>query len=160
MDRVYEARDKAVRNLKIADHMLTQTYPSVKDPKILLSVLENVFLALTNSMAAILYYEYHNKRIPGFDENFNSKFDLFKLNVAGRYRINKEYITLISTIKSILVNHKKSPVEFSRKDAFVICSDGYDMKTLTEKEMKAYIEKTKGFLQDMQNITSQNERIS
>lgn len=160
MDRVYDARDKAVRNLKIADHMLTQTYPSVKDPKILLSVLENTFLSLTNAMAAILYYEQHNKRIQHFEENFNSKFDLFKLKVAGRYRIGREYVILINTIKSILVSHKKSPVEFSRKDVFVICSDQYDMKVITEKEMRGYIEKAKGFLQEMQNITSQNERVS
>lgn len=158
MDRVKEARDKAVRNIKIADHMLTQTYPSVKDPKLLLSVLENVFLSLTNAMAAVLHYERLYKRIPPFEENFDSKFNTLKLRVAHRYKINKDYLNLISTIKNTIVSHRKSPVEFSRKDVFVICSDTYDMRTISANEMKSYISKAKGFVQEMQNIISQNER--
>ena len=158
MDRVNEARDKAIRNLKIADHMLTQTYPSVKDPRILLSVLENLFLAMTNAMAAILHYENLNKRIPAFDDNFSSKFDILRLKVAPRYKMNKEYLNLITEIKGMLVSHKKSPVEFSRKDVFVICSDTYNMKVISSKEMMNYVNSAKGFVQEMQNITSQNER--
>lgn len=158
MDKVKETRDKALRNIKIADHMLTQTYPSVKDPKLLLSVLENIFLSLTNAMAAILHYERMYKRIPAFDENFDSKFNTLKLKVAHRYKINKDYLNLISTIKNTIVAHKKSPVEFSRKDVFVICSDSYDMKTVSANEIKKYIDGAKGFVREMQNIVGQNHK--
>jgi len=160
MDRIKEARDKALRNLKIADHLLTQTYPSVNDPKVLLSVLENVFLSLTNAMAAILHYERAYKRIPNFEANFESKFNTLKLKVAHRYNIDKDYLNLISAVKNTLVAHKKSPVEFSRREMFVICSDTYDMKTISPNEMKNYISKTKEFVKEMQNIVDKNEGIA
>jgi len=155
MEKFEEARDKAIKNLKIADHMLTQTYPSVKDPKLLLAVMENLFLSLTNAMGAILHYEVIQKRINQFDENFESKYNIFKLKVAPGYKINKDYVKLVGDVKNIVIAHKKSPVEFARKDAFVICDDNYAMRALSANEMKAYVEKTKGFVQEMQNITSQ-----
>lgn len=157
MDRVRDALDKALKNAKIADHMLTQTYPSVNDPKILVAVLENVFLSLTNAMAALLYYERLYKRIPPFHNTFESKFNIMKFKVAHRYSIDKDYMALISNVKSIIVSHKKSPVEFSRKDTFVICSDRYDLKTISPNEMKGYISKTKDFVQKVEGIISKNE---
>ena len=39
------ARDKAKRHVKIADHMLTQTYPLIQDPKLLIAVMDNIFNA-------------------------------------------------------------------------------------------------------------------
>ncbi|MFO8016374.1 MAG: hypothetical protein R6U32_04670 [Candidatus Woesearchaeota archaeon] len=152
MDRARDAAEKAVRNLKIADHMLTQTYPSVRDSRLLLSVMENVFLSMTNSMAAILHHERAHKRIPPFQNNFESKFNMFKLKVAHRHNIDKEYMSLISALKNTLVAHKKSPVEFSRKDVFVICSDSYDMKTVSVENVRDYVNKAKGFVRTMQGI--------
>ena len=64
MEKYEEIRDKAIKNIKIADHMLTQTYPLVKDPRLLLTVLENVFLSLTNAIGALLYFERLYKRVP------------------------------------------------------------------------------------------------
>lgn len=158
MEKVKEASDKAIRNIKIADHMLTQTYPHVRDPKLLLVVLENVFLSLTNSMAALLYYERHFKRIPPFQNTFDSKFNMFKFNVANKYEIKRDYISMISGIKNILVAHKKSPMEFSRKESFVICADNYDMKALSVEQMKGYISKTKSFLEEVNGVISKDER--
>lgn len=157
MEKYQELSEAARKKIQIADHMLTMTYPMVKDPKLLLTVIENVFLALTNSMGALLHYERNYKRVPPFQENFASKFNIFKHKCSLRYNIEKENLAMIQEIKDIILQHKKSPVEFTRNDAFVICSDDYQMKTISLEKMKSYIFKSKLFLQNINNILKNNK---
>lgn len=159
MEEFQIVRDKARKNLKVADHMTFMTYPLVKDTRLLLSIMENIFLALTNSMGAILYYDRLFKRVPPFSDTYGSKYNLFKERCVRRYNLNKDYLKLMEEVKEIILQHKKSPVEFTRKDAFVICSDNYKIKTITVEKIKNYISKTKRFVKDMETITSKDERI-
>ncbi|MBW2971033.1 hypothetical protein KY320_02630 [Candidatus Woesearchaeota archaeon] len=159
MEKFQEYRQAARDKLKIADHMLTMTYPLVKDSKILLTVVENLFLALTNSMASVLYYERTFKRIPPFQNTFESKLNMFRARVVPKYKIKKEYVSLLVEIKDIIIMHKKSPVEFTRKDVFVIASDSYNLKKISESQIKEYISTAKQFIAEMEEIVSKDERI-
>ncbi|MFH1770410.1 MAG: hypothetical protein ABH828_02530 [archaeon] len=159
MEEFQLARDKALKNIRVADHMLIMTYPMVRDPKLLLAVLENIFSSLTNAFSSLLYYERTFKRIPIFNDDFDSKFALFKDKLVSKYDINKEYLNLIETIREILVEHKRSPVEFSRGERFVICSSNYRMKTLSVNDIKKYVAKTKLFVADMDRLVRRNEGI-
>jgi hypothetical protein len=158
MEMLREVSDKARHRIKLADHMLTQTYPLVKDPKLLLAVIENTFLALTNAMGSVLYNERVYKRIPPFVDNFENKFDIFRRKCAERYNIDREYLLMVREIKDIIVSHKTSPVEFARKDSFVICTESYRLKTITVEQLKKYIEKSKEFVKITENILAQNGR--
>jgi len=159
MEKFQTAKHNAQKRLKIADHMLTMTYPLVKDSKLLLAVLENLFLSLTNSVASVLHYERLFKRIPPFHDTFESKFNMFRAKVVPKYKIEMEYVTMIKEIKDIIIMHKKSPVEFTRKDKFVIASESYKIKTITVEQIREYIKKTKLFIAKMEDIVSKNERI-
>jgi len=159
MEEFQRAKLKAHEKFKIADHMLTQTYPLVKDPKLLVAVIENLFLAITNGMAALLGYERTFKHIPPFVGNFENKFSIFKDKCVPKYKLNKEYINLVTDIKEAVLAHRKSPIEFARKDNFVICSDNYKLKTITIEQIKRYIDLTKNFLKETDMIVSKNEGI-
>ena len=159
MEKFQEFREKAKRYVRVADHMLTQTYPLIRDPKLLLAVLSNVSLSLTSSVAAILHYERLFKRIPPFQEDLDSMFNTFKARCTRRYDINIEFITLIEEVRSLLKEHKKSPMEFVRKDKFVIASDTYRLRIISIDKMKDYIAKTKLFIEAMDNMVGKNERI-
>lgn len=159
MEKFQELRETAKKKISIADHMLTQTYPLIKDPKLLLAIIENIFLALTNAIGSVLYYERLFKKIPPFQDNFPSKFNMFRTRCVQRHNINKDYIDLVSDVKSIIIKHKKSPVEFTRKDSFVICSENYKMKIISLEEIKNYLDKTKLFIQEVSSIVSKNENI-
>ena len=160
MEKFQELKDKAKKNIKIADHMLYVTYPLIKDPKLLLAIIDNIFLTYTNAMAAILHYERLFKRIPPFKEDsFEDKFNIFKDKIIKRHNIDKSYLTEIRNIKDIIVEHKKSPVEFTKADKFVICSDNYRLKTISINDMKKYINKAKVFIEAMNNIIDKNGRI-
>lgn len=159
MEEFQRARDKAQEKFKFADHMLTQTYPLVKDPKLLVAVMENLFLALTSAMASLLYYERTFKRVPAFVDNFENKFDLFKQKCVPKYNLDKEYTKLISDIKESVLAHRKSPIEFARNDNLVICSDNYKLRTVSVEQIKKYIGLTKTFLKETSAIVRKDERI-
>ena len=159
MEQFQVARDNAVKKLNIADHMLTMTYPLVQDPKLLLAVLKNIFSAMESAMSSVLHYERLFKRIPQFQESFESKLTVFKSRVQPKYSINEEYVKILYELREIIVEHKHSPVEFARKDKFVICSDNYKMKAISVPEIKNYISKAKTFIQATNFITSKNEGI-
>ena len=159
MGKYEELINLAIKKVQIADHMLTMTYPMVKDPKLLLVVMENLFLALTNSIGALLHYERTYKRVPPFQDTFVSKFNVFKQKCTVRYNIDQEYILMMQDIKDIIVQHKKSPVEFIRNDSFVICSDDYRMRTISLDKMKNYILKSKSFIQNISSIINKNKEV-
>jgi hypothetical protein len=159
MEKFQEARDKAVRNIKIADHMLYVTFPLVKDTKLLLAIIENIFLAYTNAIAAILHYERLFKRIPPFQETFESKFNMFKEKCVARYNIDRKYAIEMQNIKEIITEHRKSPVEFKRGDRFVICSERYNIKTISVNDIKGYLSKAKLFIEAIGNILANDGGI-
>ena len=66
---------------------------------------------------------------------------------------------MLKEIKDIIVQHRRSPVEFVRKDRFVICSDNYRIKTISIDQIKDYIAKAKNFIQLTNFIVSKNEGI-
>ena len=44
MEKFQELREISKKKIFLADHILTQTYPLLKDPKLLLATTENIFL--------------------------------------------------------------------------------------------------------------------
>jgi len=159
MEEFQLASRKAHEKLKLADHMLTQTYPLVRDPKLLVAVMENIFLALTNAMASVLYYERTFKSIPPFVDNFENKLRLFREKCTPKYSLSRKYLDTITEVKEAVLAHRRSPIEFARKENFVICSDNYKLRTITIEQIKGYIGLTKTFLKETAVIVSKNERI-
>jgi len=160
MERYEIALEKAKKSIHIADHMMSVTYKLVNDPKLMLPVLERVLSALTLAMATVLHYERLYKRIPPFQDNFESMFNTFKARCTRRYNINIEYITLITDVNSILTQHKQSPVEFRKDDKFVICSEDYRLKVISIDTIKKYIEKAKLFVKESENMVSIDGRAA
>jgi len=159
MEKFQELRNLANKKLQLADHILTMTYPLVKDSHLLLSSIENLFLAFSYGMGSVLYYDRVFKRVPLFPDNFTSKFELFKDKCVKRYNLNEEYLKIMKDLRTIIVAHKKSPIEFSRNESFVICSGDYRIRTISLNEVKSYVEKAKLFIKNVSSIVSKDEAI-
>jgi hypothetical protein len=159
MEEFQVLRDKALQKIRIADHMLFMTYPVVKDPKLLLAIIENIFVSLDSGIGALLHHERLFKKIPAFNDTFPSRLEMFRSRMAPKYSFSRNQINLVTDVKSILSEHKNSPVSFIRKDKFVICSPSYSIKTVDINLVKKYIFETKIFLNQINKIVSENERI-
>ena len=148
----------ASKKLKIADHMITMSYPLVEDPKILFSASTNIFSSMELAMTALLEVERLFKRIQPYANNFQSKLTVF-IKMSDKHGIKKEHLELLKELYEIKEAHKKSPVEFSRKDKFVICSNTYEMKTIELKDLKNMINKAKLFIEQISINISKNNGI-
>jgi predicted nuclease of restriction endonuclease-like RecB superfamily len=108
-----------------AEHILTQTYPLLKDPRILLGVLENLYLAVNDIITCSLDEKYHNLDI-------EKKYDIFKIEHSG-------YVEVVKEIRKLWLNKKESSVDFVKNDKLYICSDDYYIRTFSENEMKKFL---------------------
>lgn len=159
MERFLELLQDSNQKLRSADYILTQTYPVVEDPRLLLSIIQKVFSALEDSMTSLLYIERYYKRIPPFEDTFRAKFDIFRYKLVNDYNINREYLLLIKDIEEILRAQKNSPMTFSRKGKFVICTDNYRTREITFQGVKRYIEKSKDFFRTINRVVGKYGRI-
>lgn len=156
MEKFLELQAKALEHWKSADRGLTFTYKLVKDNRVLLSIVNSTFLACTNAMGSLLHYELLYKRIPIFGDNFEAKFQVMKNRVAERYNLDPGYLRLMRDLREIIFAHNQSPIEFSRGERFVICSDNYELKEISAESLTVAIRKTKLFIDDVINITNKN----
>lgn len=156
MEKFQKSLVDASHSSKVADHMIFVTYTIVKDPKLLLAAMKNVLNSMITATDALLQYERLFKRIPAVPQNLSAKLLLLKKHCSRRYHLSQNYIFLINDLNNIVEEHKKSPVEFTRKDKFVICSNNYHMKTITIKKIKEYISINKSYLKDVRGIVNKN----
>ena len=98
MENYELARTNAIRHMKVADHVLTMTYPLVQDPKLLKLVMKNIFSAMHNTILMLLYYERKYKRIPPVNENLDSMLHTLKSTLI-RYNLSTGYVSFINELR-------------------------------------------------------------
>ena len=158
MEKFRQLVQEANKAFETADHLAYMTYPIVKDIKLIIIIVENLYNALEKAMDAVLYYDRLYKRINDLPKEFNLRFDIFKRKSAPRYGISEENIFLINEIRSIVEQRKKSPIEFIRKDKLVIASNNFKVKTVDINKIKEYVLKTKSFIEKLNEIKKEDDR--
>lgn len=158
MERVYALLDRANRSLKTADHLAYVTYPLLKDTKLVVAILENIHIALTLSVEAMIEYDRTFKRIMSIPPDFQSRLELFKRSSAPRYNIEREHVAMISEINGIMETRKKGMMEFIKNDRLVVCGTDFRTKTVDIEKSKAYVNNAKRYMLKVNNILRQNER--
>ncbi len=146
--------DNAKRKVMIADHMLVMTYKQLKDPKLLVAVLDNLYGAVKLGLSELLEKEREYKRIPAYGNTAESMFSVFRDKLSNKIGVSPESLRSISEILELHKEHKASPVEFSRKKEFIIANKDYRLKTLTEEKLKKHIKFTKELLQLLERYTN------
>lgn len=141
------SRQKALQQYDAAFHLLNVTFPLIKDPKLLMGVINNLSQALEHTMDAILKYERTLRLVPNYLDNFQSKFNLFRYKCVRRNNVPAEHIELIMRIREIQELHKKCPVSFQRGNRYVLCSNDYRLQVISIKEIKKFVNQTNEFIQ-------------
>ena len=155
MDKVLDNISNSKKHIKVADYMLTMTYETVKEPRLLLTITNTVFTAVKEAVDAGLYYERHFKRIPPFNEDsFEVKFDVFKKRLSKKYSISLIEMDFINFLRKVTQEHKESAVEFARKDDFFMYKDDYSGERLDKDTVKKLISNAKIFIDKVYLIIS------
>ena len=136
MEKYQECLELAKKHFKVADHMAYVTFTLLKENRLMIKVLVELSEAVNHLIRSFIHYEYAFKRITLYkDPRMNLKTFIGK--IAPRYLEKDEIKTLIK-ILDINKKHKQAPVEFVKKDKFVILL-GDEYVTLTIDKIKEYI---------------------
>lgn len=153
MEEFERLKKEANRYFKTADHLVYVTYPLVKDHRLMITALENLYIAMRYAMDAVIYYDRLYKRIGPVPENFESRYEVFKMKCAPRYKIANEFVVMFKQLKRFIDEHKNSPVEFVRNNKVVICSQGYEsVKMVDINLLKSYVVNVREFMRVVNSI--------
>ena len=148
LENLYEAE----RILKRVDHIVYVTYPVIKDKRLLIQSFIESKNALAKCINSILRYEHIYKRIR-ISNDPNENLKIFKIKCAPRYNIQVQEIKLILELFDIAKKHKKSTMEFKRKQKIIILSENSKTKILTIEDSKRFLHLSKQILKKTkQNI--------
>ena len=128
-----------------ADHLIYMTYPNIKEVKLLYSAVESLNSALQKALEALLTHEQTHKRISQVPKDLNSKLLIYN-NYCKKCDFPQDAEFLIRELAKIVKARKEAPMEFVRKNKFVICSDDYRMKVIDEKTIKKYLILSRSFI--------------
>ena len=112
--------ERARKGLKVAEMMLSRTYPMAKDPRLFLAVAEDIYFALMECIEAM--FTLNSTDLPDSSADVIDEFSGF----ASRFGFGPDELKLISDLSNIIEAHKESPVEFARENDFVVCSENID----------------------------------
>lgn len=146
------AQQKAIQQYEAAFHLLNVTFPLVKDPKLLVGIIHNIFSSYEYAIDALLAHERQLKLVPKYGDDFQSKFNTFRLRCVRRNQISPDHINLIIDLKELLEIHKKCPIEFQRGNRYVLATKDYRLKTISLGDLRDYIYLNKAFLDQVKQI--------
>jgi len=138
MENHLENLSKAVKNIRIADHMIYITYPVIKDKRLLIKALEHINDSVVCIVNSILQYDYLHKRISLYPDS-KDNLEIFLLKCAPRYNITPEEKAEIKEILATAESHRKSPMEFSRRERIVIMSNDLKTTVIDAENLKKYL---------------------
>jgi hypothetical protein len=145
MEKYVENLEKAIKNIRIADHMIYVTFPVIKDKRLLLKTLDQVYDSVVCTINAILQYDYLYKRI-NLSSDAKQNFDTFINKSAKRYNLTLEEIQDLIELLTIVENHKKSSLEFLRRDKIVIMSESLKTIIIGSEKLKKYLNLAKNIV--------------
>jgi hypothetical protein len=126
--RDQEQLQKAEFHFEVAEHLFKVTFPLAKDPKLLLGVIDNLAKSGEYVINCVL-----TKKTDSFPPDFISKLVMFRRFVP------KAQAELFSKLHDLNNLHRTCPVEFRRGNTLVMCTNGYEMHTLSVPEIKQYL---------------------
>ena len=144
-EKFEELIENARRHVRTADHIAYVTFPLVKEKRLLLKILDDMYLVMVNIINAILQYDYVYKRISLYKSPLDN-FSTFKQRCAKRFGITDEEINSIIEVFKIVNQHKNSPFEFMRRDKVVIMTDSLHTETISIEKIKQHLAYTKSML--------------
>jgi hypothetical protein len=138
MEKHLESLKNAIVKLRIADHIIYTTYPLIKDKRLLLKALDSIYESLIYIINSILQYDYLNKKIT-LSQDPKENFETFLTKSAKNYAIPTQEIREIVEFVRMVENHKKSPMEFVRREKVIILSDNLRTDSLDMIKMRNYL---------------------
>jgi hypothetical protein len=160
MEKLKSLAFEANKSLRLADHLLHVTYPLAKDNKLLISILNSLDKSVKFAIDAFIRYDQIYKRVRSDPDTYREKLRLFSKISSIRYGFLQSDFDFLEEIDDIIKKHNESPIEFSRKDKFIICYNDYKTKELTLDYVKSGFVKAKSFIVKLNYILEKDRLVN
>lgn len=127
---------EAKQHFKNANHLAYVTLTLLKENRLMIKILMDLHKSATSLIKAFLEYESENKQIQ-LSKDPSKNLQTFLEKVAPKYLESSE-IELVSSILKVAKQHKEAPLEFVKRQTFVIYHNGR-YETLTQEGLKSLI---------------------
>jgi len=131
--------ERAKKELKLADHMVYVTMPLVGDGKLFISVIDHLFMSITESIGKFLEREKNYKRLELLPQDMKERVELFKRRYAAKLGLDGKTIEMLDHIVAASGARSNSQSQFVRNDKFVIISRDYRVHAIDKVAIKRYI---------------------
>ncbi|MFA5259379.1 MAG: hypothetical protein WC979_04570 [Candidatus Pacearchaeota archaeon] len=138
MQQYKEDLKQALRHIQIADHITYVTFPLVNEKRLLLKIIEEINLAIICSLNCMFNYKYPLKNVDFNKDNLDLLESSLK-EISKDYELTNEQIIKIKEIFELNQKHKKSSIEFVKKDNVVILSDNLSFQAINIQKIKEYL---------------------
>lgn len=145
MEKFIEYLREAEQIIRKIDHMTYVTFPLIKDKRVLLKILLETKIAITNCISSMLQYEYIFKRINLYKDP-RENFKTFTDKCALRYGITREEIRKIIELFNLVEKHRQSSMEFVKNEKIIILSGNMSKETLELEKIKEFLNLAKKIL--------------
>jgi len=132
------------KTIQAAEHILTVTYPLIKEKKLLINLVESAYHLLEKLINLVIDFEYKNKTV-SFYGDFHTNWETFR-EIHKKY-IEKDVLANLEKIRKIYLAHKQSPIEFTKQDEFVIMLDSLDIETVNQDKLMSMLNALKNLSQ-------------
>ncbi|MGM5481792.1 MAG: hypothetical protein ACQESE_05285 [Nanobdellota archaeon] len=144
---------EARRSLDAAEHMRSVSYPLAEDPKIFLGVVRKLYDCHKSILSLLLVAGECSVSIRECDlmpeKNFSMSFRKASETAKKENILEDDDLSLLSAVHDIILKHENSPVEFQRKQSFVMCDEEYGASQLTSAQAKGFSMRTKEILRKL-----------
>lgn len=152
MSRVQRFIDEAKDVFKSADHLAYMTYPMIREPKLIYSIAEKLYIVNSRIMDALLYHELSQKAIPVVPIEFETRLNLFRDHLAKKHRISNEIIEMIINLYELVQASRTCPIAFPKNESYNFYCNNTRTKTISIETAKKYINLTRQFIKQIEVI--------
>src|SRR3989338_6276547 len=127
----------ARKKLTAAEHMAYLTLPLTQERRILIKILSEMRDSALFLMYAVLPSAPKTEKIAKDEEK--KIFSLFRKRGAAAYGITPSEFRTLQAILVLYQKHAESPLEFVRKESFIILSQGLETERVDIKRVHGYL---------------------
>jgi hypothetical protein len=145
--------NKARFHLRNADNAIHKTFPLIQENKVMIVVMNNLFMSYNCAVLAILEHSLSKKNITRIPDSFDSRLILLEDKSSKLMIVDESFIGLGMDLKGFVLAHRNSSIEFSRGEKYVLCDSEFKYKLLSIKMLTGLYAKTKLFIDEAIRLT-------
>lgn len=146
------------RRIQVSDYFLTQTYPHLNEPKLLLNAARGILAALENLLDVALLHARDNGKVGAYHESLAGKLHAMH-GIAGEYGLSALDLHMIEELHELLVKNKEAAVVFPRGGALHAADDEFVLRSITAQKTTTYLTRTKSIYSKIHDHITRDSRL-